>query len=127
MGVPKLFINGLTLNNPREINMGRWLKKLDDMEMSEPTKLTQSSVGFVSTNSEHFYKNNTITFDLINFVEKCCVNLQVEPQQVIDGLLSIEDEQDIINGDVPSESLRLHIELWISAGKPHYSGKARIK
>lgn len=105
--------------------MGRWLKKLDDMDMSEPTKLTQSSVGFVSSNSEHFYKNNTAAFALINFVEKCCVNVQVEPQQVIDELLSIGDEQDIINGDIPEESLRLHIELWISTGKPHYSGNGR--
>lgn len=123
MDVQKLFINGLTLHNPRRINMGRWLKKLEGMDKSEPTKLTQSSVGFVSTTSEYFDKNNTGTFKLINFVEKCCVNLQVEPQQVIDGLLSIDDEQDIINGDIPVESLRLHIELWISAGKPHYSGK----
>lgn len=127
MGVPKLFINGLTLNKPRGINMGRWLKKLDDMDMSEPTKLTQSSVGFVSTTSEHFNKNNAVTFDLINFVEKCCVNLKIEPKQVIDGLLSSDDEQDIINGDIPAESLRLHIELWISSGKPHYSGKAQSK
>ena len=123
MDVQKLFITGLTLNNPRRINMGRWLKKLEGMDKSELTKLTQSSVGFVSTTSEHFDKNNAEIFELISFVEKCCVNLQVEPQQVIDGLLSIDDEQDIINGDTPAESLRLHIELWISAGKPHYSGK----
>ena len=117
MDAPKLFINGLILNNPKGINMGRWLKKLEGMVTSEPTKLTQSSVGFVGTVSEYF--------DLINFVEKCCVNLQIEPQQVIDGLLSTDDEQDIINGDIPAESLRLHIELWMLAGKPHYSGKER--
>ena len=107
--------------------MGRWLKKLDDMDMNEPTKLTKSSVGFVSTTSEHFDKNNAVTFDIINFVEKCCVNLKIETQQVIDGLLSTDDEQDIINGYIPVESLRLHIELWISSGKPHYSGKAQSK
>lgn len=123
MDVQKLFITGLTLNNPRRINMGRWLKKLEGMDKSAPTKLTQSSVAFVSNTSEHFDKNNAETFELISFVEKCCINLQVEPQQVIDGLLSIDDEQDIINGDTTVESLRLHIELWISAGKPHYSGK----
>ena len=49
--------------------------------------------------------------------------LPVEAQQVIDGLLSSDDERDIINGNVPVESLRLHIELWIKAGKPHYSDK----
>lgn len=105
--------------------MGRWLKKLDDMDMGEPTKPTEDCVSFVSTTSEHFDKNNEVTFDLSKFFEKCCVNLQVEPQHVMDGLLSIDDEQDIINGNISEESLRLHIELWISAGKPHYSGKER--
>lgn len=56
-------------------------------------------------------------------VKKCCEGLPVEAQQVIDGLLSSDDEQDIINGEVPVESLSLHIKLWVKAGKPHYSGK----
>lgn len=38
-------------------------------------------------------------------------------------LMSVEDEQDIINGEIPAKSLRLHIKLWVKAGKPHYSGK----
>jgi hypothetical protein len=56
-------------------------------------------------------------------VEKCLKGLPLDAQEVIEGLISFEDEQDIINGEVPSDSLRLHIELWIKAGKPHYSGK----
>lgn len=104
--------------------MGRWLKKLEDITKTEPTKLTQSlSVGFVSTPSEDLHENNRGVSDLFKFVEKCCRNLQVEPQQVIDHLLSLDDEQDIINGQVPAETLQLHIEVWISAGKPYYSGK----
>ena len=63
------------------------------------------------------------TSKLTRFVEKCCIGLPVNAQQVIEHLLSADDEQDIINDEIPEESLRLHIELWIKAGKPHYSGK----
>ena len=61
--------------------------------------------------------------DLYHFVERCCAGFSVKAQQVIDDLLSIDDEQDIINGEIPAESLRLHIKVWVSTGKPHYSGK----
>ncbi|WP_028389623.1 hypothetical protein [Legionella fairfieldensis] len=61
--------------------------------------------------------------NLYRFVEQCCSGFSVSAQQVIDHLLSLEDEQDIINSEIPIESLKLHIEVWIKAGKPHYSGK----
>lgn len=61
--------------------------------------------------------------NLYRFVEQCCSSFYVSVQEVIDHLLSLEDEQDIINGEIPIESLKLHIEVWIKAGKPHYSGK----
>jgi hypothetical protein len=60
---------------------------------------------------------------LTGFVEKCCIGLPVNAQLVIEHLLSVDDEQDIINDEIPEESLRLHIKLWVEAGKPHYSGK----
>ncbi|MCC5792828.1 MAG: hypothetical protein JJT82_09525 [Legionellaceae bacterium] len=61
--------------------------------------------------------------DLYHFVQRCCVGFSVNGQQVIDHLLSVDDEQDIINGDTPADSLQLHIKLWIEGGMPHYSGK----
>ena len=61
--------------------------------------------------------------DLYQFVQRCCENFHIIAQEVIDNLLSIDDEQDIINGEIPVESLRLHIKVWIDAGKLHYSGK----
>jgi hypothetical protein len=61
--------------------------------------------------------------NLITFVQQCCVGLPVNEQQVIEHLLSVDDEQDIINGDTPMDSLQLHIQLWLDAGMPHYSGK----
>ena len=60
---------------------------------------------------------------LTRFVEQCCIGLPVNAQQVVEHLLSVDDEQDIINDEIPEESLRLHIKLWVEAGKPHYSGK----
>lgn len=56
-------------------------------------------------------------------VESACTGLSVSPIQVINDLLSIEDEQDIINNLIPAESLRLHIDVWVGMGKPYYSGK----
>ena len=65
--------------------------------------------------------------NLHQFVQRCCLGLPLTDQQVIDELLSPDDEQDIINGDVPLEVLRLHIEVWISSGMPFYSGKSLAK
>ena len=61
--------------------------------------------------------------NLIQFVHGCCDGFPVTAQQVIDCFLSVSDEQDIINGGISSEILRLGIELWIQADMPHYSGK----
>lgn len=54
---------------------------------------------------------------------RCCPDLSVHPKVIIENLLSVEDEQDLINGLVEAASLRLHIELWFAAGMPHQSGK----
>ena len=60
---------------------------------------------------------------LTEFVQRCCVGFSISTHKVIDGLLSTEDEADIINGGLPTESLRLFIELWLANGMPHISGK----
>ena len=52
-----------------------------------------------------------------------CPGLSVHPKVIIENLLSVEDEQDLINGLVDTASLRLHIELWCAVGMPHLSGK----
>lgn len=104
--------------------MGRWLRKIENMSEIELTELPKpGSVSFVSTNLAPFNKKNSDQVNLVEFVSRCCQGFSVTAQQVIDNLLSTEDEQDIINGDTPEISLRLHIELWIKNGMPHYSGK----
>jgi hypothetical protein len=66
-------------------------------------------------------KNKAI--NLNQFVTRCCCGLSVDPQQVIDFLLSADDQQAIICGGIAGEELRLHIELWVINGMPDYSGK----
>jgi hypothetical protein len=58
---------------------------------------------------------------LHEFIAKCCHGLAATPQQVLDNLLSVEDQQDIINGDIPNECLRAHIKAWLIQGMPHYA------
>ena len=104
--------------------MGRWLRKIEGMtevKLTEPPK--PGSVSFVSTDLVLPSEKPLDKLNLSEFVTKCCQGFSVSAQQVIDHLLSVEDEQDIINGETPEISLRLHIELWIENGMPHYSGK----
>lgn len=94
---------------------------MPEIKLTELPKL--GSVSFVSTDFALIRKKNSTQVNLIEYVDRCCQGLSVTAQQVIDNLLSTEDEQDIINGDTPENSLRLHIELWIKSGMPYYSGK----
>ena len=77
-----------------------------------------ATVAVATSARDAIFKEN-----LTRFVHQCCRGLSVTPQQVIDNLLSVDDEVDIINGDVPAESLRLHIQVWIENNMPYYSGK----
>ncbi len=63
---------------------------------------------------------------LIKFVQHCCMTFTVSAQEVINLLLSMEDEQDIINGLIPIESLITAIRVWIANGSPLISGKSIV-
>ncbi len=89
--------------------------------VATPQKMRIEGVARVATVAVATTK--TVKENLIKFVQCCCIGFPVTAHQVIDNLLSSADEQDIINGAIPTESLRLHIERWIKAGKPNYSGK----
>lgn len=69
-----------------------------------------------------------LTFEqnLIEFVQRCCIGLAADAQQVINLLLSLEDEQDIINGKIPRESLITAIRVWTANASPHLSGKSIV-
>ena len=63
------------------------------------------------------------TINLKQLVTRCCYGLNVDPQQVINELLSVDDQNDIESGCITAEELRLHIELWVINEKPNYSGR----
>lgn len=47
--------------------------------------------------------------------------LNVDPKLIVTRLLSEDDKNDMRNGDLPLNALKLHIEAWIKAGLPDYS------
>jgi hypothetical protein len=55
------------------------------------------------------------------FVARCCYGLNIDAQQVMDSFLSLEDKQDIINGDISYECLRTHITAWMIQGMSYYA------
>ena len=66
------------------------------------------------------------TVNLKQLITRCCYGLKTDPQEVLDKLLCVEDEQDIVSGYITAEELRLHIELWVFNDKPYYSGKGTL-
>lgn len=69
------------------------------------------------------YSQQEIQTILRWFIAKCSIDLNVNPQNVIDRLLSYEDEHEIINGLISECAMRAFIETWIKDGMPHYSSK----
>lgn len=60
---------------------------------------------------------------VIEFVQSSCQGSSVSASYVLKHLLSNEDINDIADGNIPMETLKLHIELWAAKGMPHYSGR----
>lgn len=54
-------------------------------------------------------------------LSKIGLKLGVSPTLIATRLLSEDDKQDMVNGDVPIESLELHVKLWMDAGMPDYA------
>ncbi|MBL7479995.1 hypothetical protein [Legionella bononiensis] len=61
---------------------------------------------------------------VIEFVQSSCQGFSVSTSYVLKHLLSSDDINDIADGNIPMETLKLHIELWMAKGMPHYSGEA---
>lgn len=96
--------------------MGRWINKIPSQSIpSKPSK--PSFVGFDGGDS------GDITELLLRFVQTSCKGMRIDPQLVIEDLLSIEDEQDIIGGHITMEQLNYFIELWVASGMRRVSGK----
>lgn len=51
---------------------------------------------------------------LVEFVKKCCIGFDVDPINVIDGMLDEDNKQEIIRGEISEEAMRLFIKSWIT-------------
>lgn len=49
------------------------------------------------------------------------LKLGVSPKLIATRLLSDEDKQDMLNGELPMETLELAVKLWMEAGMPDYA------
>lgn len=47
--------------------------------------------------------------------------LTVRPRIVVERLLNEIDRKDMLNGDLPVESLECHIKVWLKNGMPDYA------
>ena len=47
--------------------------------------------------------------------------LGVSPALISTRLLSEDDKKDMLEGNLPIDSLELHVKLWIEAGMPDYA------
>lgn len=57
----------------------------------------------------------------VAIIKQLAKELAVEPKLITTRLMSEDDKNDMRNGDLPRESLKLHIELWKKAGYPDYA------
>lgn len=60
---------------------------------------------------------------LMEFVKKASGDLPISSTEVIDELLSVEDEQDILDGTFSEAFIHAHIKAWLNDGMPYYSEK----
>lgn len=56
-----------------------------------------------------------------NIIRDLGRRLNVDPNLIVTRLLSEDDKNDMRNGDLPINALKLHIELWIKSGCPDYA------
>lgn len=56
-----------------------------------------------------------------SLIFKAAIEVGCPPAFISTRLLSKEDKLDMLNGDIPWESLLLHVQLWFKAGMPDYA------
>jgi hypothetical protein len=105
--------------------MGRWLDKIPTyITPSKPSK--PSFVGFDGVNygkGKENFSHDEHSVLLIKFIRESCLGIPIDPQLIIDRLLSIKDTQDIIEGRGIIKELNFIIRLWVADGMPHISDK----
>ena len=56
-------------------------------------------------------------YRLTQFLDKCCRGLNVSADEVIRGLLTAQNIEDIVSGGIKSRTVIAHIRLWVDEGK----------
>jgi hypothetical protein len=51
-------------------------------------------------------------------LEQSCAGYATNGHEVMTRMMSPEDIEDLKNGDIPFESLKLHVKVWCEMGKP---------
>lgn len=51
-------------------------------------------------------------------LEEACAGCSTNVQEVMSLMMSPEDIEDLKQGRIPFESLKLHVQLWCEMGKP---------
>ena len=105
--------------------MGRWLNRIQTQ--TAPSKPSEPSFdSFDAMDYSPIEENsgqNAAAKLLMKFVQESCVGQTVDPQRVIDELISVQNEQQILNGLYVIKELAHLIRLWIADGMPYLSEK----
>lgn len=64
---------------------------------------------------------------LIPFLETCCYRLDTTPDEVINGLLTQHNIDDILTGEVPVYTVIAHIKVWTEDGKQKINKQSMAK
>lgn len=93
-------------------------------EIAETQAEKQINAADLLRNECGFSLENLMRTQVIEFIQSSCQDFSVSASYIMKYLLSNEDINDIADGNIPMETLKLHIELWMAKGMPHYSGRA---
>lgn len=56
-----------------------------------------------------------------NIIRGIAAKHNINPRLITTRLMSEDDKNDMRRGELPIESLDLHVELWITSGMPDYA------
>ncbi|HBD7397092.1 hypothetical protein [Legionella longbeachae] len=103
-----------------------WFDKdsvVDSADIAENQAEKQIGAADLLRNECGFSPESLMKTQIIESVQSSCQGFSVSANYVLEHLLSNDDINDIADGNIPIETLKLHIELWMAKGMPHYSGR----
>jgi len=57
--------------------------------------------------------------DLDDWLIRASIGMPTTPPEMLEKMMSPEDVEDLKNGLIPFESLKLHVKIWCEMGKPN--------